>query len=212
MEDVLSVYQRPYDARFPQVCLDEIHKTLRSIPRGELPLEPGQARREDYEYQRDGKCSLFLANEPLTGFRRVWVRERRTRFDCAFVLRDLVDGVYPDAQRIVLVTDNLNIHHSACLYEVFPPAEARRIAEKLEWHYTPEHASWLNIAECELSVLRRQCLNQHLPDIQTVQAEVAAWEQARNSPHVLIDWRFTTDDARIKLKRLYPVINVQQSS
>jgi hypothetical protein len=212
MEDVLSVYQRAYDPKRPQVCLDEIQKALRSTPRGELPLEPGQPHRQDYEYQRDGKSSLFLAIEPLTGFRRVWVRERRAKVDCAFVLRDLVDGVYPDAERIVLVADNLNIHHPACLYECFPPAEARRIAEKIEWHYTPVHASWLNIAECELSVLRRQCLKRRLPDLATVQREVAAWEHTRNHAQVRIDWRFTTDDARIKLKRLYPILNVQLST
>lgn len=209
MEDVLSVYQRPYDPKRPQVCLDEIQKALRSTPRGELPLEPGQPRRQDYEYQRDGKSSLFLAIEPLTGFRHVWVRERRTKIDCAYVLRDLVDVVYPDADCIVLVTDNLNIHHSACLYECFPPVEARRIAEKLEWHYTPEHASWLNIAECELSVLKRQCLRSRLPDIQSVSNRVAAWELMRNQHQNCIDWRFTNVDARIKLKRLYPIVNVQ---
>ena len=209
---MLSVYQRPYDPQHPQVCLDEIQKVLRSTPRGELPLQPGQPRHEDYEYQRNGMSSLFLAIEPLTGFRRVWVRERRTKIDCASVLRDLVDEVYPDADSIVLVSDNLNIHHPACLYESFPPAEARRIAEKLEWHYTPVHASWLNIAECELSVLRRQCLNRRLPNLETVQREVEAWEHTRNTAQVRIDWRFTTDDARIKLKRLYPVINVQLST
>lgn len=212
MEDVLSVYQRAYDPQRPQVCLDEIQKTLRSTPHGVLSLEPGQPHRQDYEYQRDGQASLFLAIEPLVGFRRVWVRARRTKVDCAYVLRDLVDEVYPDAECIVLVVDNLNIHHPACLYEAFSPAEARRIAHKLEWHYTPEHASWLNIAECELSVLRRQCLKRRLPDLATVQSEVAAWQQHRNSAHVRIDWRFTTDDARIKLKRLYPVINVQLST
>jgi transposase len=212
MEDVLSVYHRPYDPRRPQVCLDEIHKTLRSTPRGEIPLEPGKARREDYEYERHGHCALFLAVEPLAGFRRVWVHERRTLLDCADVLRDLVDVVYPDAERIVLVVDNLNIHHPACLYERFEPAEARRIAEKLEWHYTPEHASWLNIAECELSVLKRQCLRSRLPDMATVQRKVTAWQDRRNERQVTVDWRFTTEDARIKLRRLYPVVNVQESA
>jgi hypothetical protein len=209
MEDVLAVYQRPYDPHYPQVCLDEIQKELRTTPRGDLALEPGQFRREDYEYGRHGKSSLFLAIEPLVGFRQVWVRERRTKLDCAYVLRDLIDVIYPEAERIILVADNLNIHHPSALYECFPPAEARRIAEKIEWHYTPVHASWLNVAECELSVLRRQCLKRRLPDIDTVQTEVAAWVQARNQAVARIDWRFTTDDARIKLKRLYPVINVQ---
>jgi hypothetical protein len=212
MEDVLSVYQRPYDPKRPQVCLDEIQKTLRSTPRGELPMTPGKPCRQDYEYARRGKCSLFLAIEPLQGFRQVWVSYQRTKLDFAEVLRALVDDVYPDADAIVLVVDNLNIHHAASLYERFPPAEARRIAAKIEWHYTPEHASWLNIAECELSVLKRQCLKRRLPDLATVQQEVAAWQTRRNNTQVGVDWRFTTADARIKLKRLYPVVNVQKSS
>lgn len=209
MEDVLDVYHQPYNPKRPQVCLDEISKTLRSTPRGQLAMAPGQPLREDYEYQRHGTCTLFLAVEPLIGQRQVWVRERRTKLDCAEVLRDLVDVVYPDAEKIVLVVDNLNIHHPACLYERFPPAEARRIAERIEWHYTPEHASWLNIAEIELSVLKRQCLKGRLPDIDTVSRKVGAWQQRRNQADAIIDWQFTTDDARIKLKRLYPVVNVQ---
>jgi hypothetical protein len=209
MEDVLTVYQQPYDVKRPLVCLDEIQKTLRSTPRGHIPLQPGQPMREDYEYKRDGKCALFLAVEPLAGRRNVQVREQRTKLDCAEVLQELVDVVYPEADKIVLVVDNLNIHHPACLYERFPPAKARRIAERIEWHYTPEHASWLNIAEIELSVLKRQCLRSRLPDIETVRNEVAAWQAQRNSNQAKIDWRFTTADARIKLKRLYPVVNVQ---
>jgi transposase len=212
MEDVLAVYQQPYAPRRPQVCLDEIAKTLRSTPRGEIPLQPGQPRREDYEYRRHGTCALFLAVEPLTGQRRVWVRARRTKNDFAEVVRELVDEMYPDAERIVLVTDNLNIHHAAALYERFDPAEARRLAAKIEWHYTPEHGSWLNIAECELSVLKRQCLKARMPDLETVRQAVAAWEQRRNEQRVTIDWRFTTAAARIKLKRLYPVVKVQEST
>jgi hypothetical protein len=212
MEDVLSVYHRPYDAERPQVCLDEISKALHSTPRGQLSMRPGQPRREDYEYQRHGTCALFLAVEPLSGFRRVWVRERRTKLDFAEVLRDLVDGVYPDAERIVLVVDNLNVHHPACLYERFAPAEARRIASKIEWHYTPEHGSWLNIAECELSVLKRQCLKGRVPTLEAVEQKASAWQDRRNEAQVTIDWRFTTDDARIKLKRLYPIVKVQESS
>lgn len=212
MEDVLAVYQRPYDPKRPQVCLDEIQKALRSTPRGELPMTPGKPCRQDHEYARHGKCSLFLAIEPLRGFRQVWVSYQRTKLDFAEVLRALVDDVYPEADTIVLVVDNLNIHHAACLYERFPPAEARRIAAKIEWHYTPEHASWLNIAECELSVLKRQCLKRRLPDLATVQQETAAWQTRRNNTQVGVDWRFTTTDARIKLKRLYPVVNVQKSS
>ena len=175
-------------------------------------MKPGQASRQDYEYERQGTCSLFLAVEPLRGFRRVWVSSRRTKIDFADVLRDLVDTVYHDAETIVLVTDNLNIHHAACLYERFSPAEARRIAEKIEWHYTPEHGSWLNIAECELSVLKRQCLKPRLPDIETVEREAIAWQNQRNQRQVAVDWRFTTEDARIKLKRLYPVVKVQEST
>jgi len=209
MEDVLDVYQRPYDPEYPQVCVDEISKTLRSTPRGSLPLEPGQPVREDYEYKRHGQCALFLAIEPLQGFRRVWVSPQRTKLDFALILKELVDVVYPDAKKIVLVVDNLNIHHPACLYERFPPAEARRIAAKIEWHYTPEHASWLNIAECELSVLRRQCLKSRIADIQTVTEKAIAWQDKRNEQQVGVDWRFTTEDARIKLKRLYPIVKVQ---
>ena len=210
MEDILSVYQQPYDARRPQVCLDEIHKNLRGTPRGELPMEKGKPRREDYEYERNGKCAIFLAVEPLVGSRQAWVHSHRAKVDLAEVLKDLVDVHYPDAEKIVLVVDNLNIHHPACLYERYSPAEARRIADKIEWHYTPVHASWLNIAECELSVLRRQCLRPRMPDIDTVSKNVAAWVKNRNAKQVGIDWRFTTDDARIKLKRLYPVVNVQE--
>jgi len=212
MEDVLSVYQQPYDAKRPQVCLDEIHKNLRSTPRGEMPMEKGKPKREDYEYERNSKCALFLAVEPLVGFRQVWVRSQRTKLDFAVILKELVDDLYPEADKIMLVTDNLNIHHAACLYERYSPAEARRIAEKIEWHYTPVHASWLNIAECELSVLRRQCLRSRLPDITMVSKKVAAWVRNRNAKQVGIDWRFTTKEARIKLKRLYPIVNVQDST
>ena len=212
MEDVLSVYQQPYDAKRPQVCLDEIHKNLRSTPRGEMPMEKGKPKREDYEYERNSKCALFLAVEPLVGFRQVWVRSQRTKLDFAVILKELVDDLYPEADKIMLVTDNLNIHHAACLYERYSPAEARRIAEKIEWHYTPVHASWLNIAECELSVLRRQCLRSRLPDITMVSKKVAAWVRNRNAKQVGIDWRFTTKEARIKLKQLYPIVNVQEST
>lgn len=212
MEDVLDVYQRPYDQGFPQVCLDEIQKALRSTPRGGLPVEPGKPRREDHEYKRHGKCSLFLAVEPLQGFRRVWVSPQRTKLDFAQVLKQLVDEVYPTAKKIVLVVDNLNIHHAACLYERYPPAEARRIAAKIEWHYTPEHASWLNIAECELSVLRRQCLKSRMSEMEAVKEKVIAWQNQRNDQQIGIDWRFTAEDARIKLKRLYPIIKVQKST
>lgn len=212
MEDILAVYQQVYDENRPQVCLDEIQKDLRSTPRGEIPMQKGKPRREDYEYERNSTCALFMAVEPLAGFRKVWVRKQRTKLDFAVVLKELVDDIYPCADKIVLVADNLNIHHVACLYERYSPAEARRIAEKIEWHYTPVHASWLNIAECELSVLRRQCLKPRLPDMQIVAEKVAAWVHQRNTKQVGIDWRFTNEDARCKLKRLYPVVNVQNSA
>ena len=211
MEDVLDVYRWFYNPRRPVICLDEIAKILRSTPWGEIAMTPGQPRREDYEYRRNGTCALFLAVEPLTGKRYVWVRERRTKRDFAEVIRDLVDNIYPDAEHIVLVMDNLNTHKPGSLYERFAPDVARRITTKIEWHYTPKHGSWLNIAECELSVLKRQCLKARMPDMATVSRQVAAWQKSRNDNQVSIDWRFTTDDARIKLKRLYPVVNVQES-
>jgi hypothetical protein len=206
MEDVLDVYQRPYDAKCPVICLDETSKELRDTPRGSLVMEPGQSARQDYEYARHGVCNVFMAVEPLRGYRRVRVTDRRTAQDFAEQLRVLVEEDYPDVDVLVLVTDNLNTHTPACLYERFEPAQARRIARKLEWHYTPEHGSWLNIAECELSILARQCLNRRIQDKTTLQAETTAWETERNTTRVRVDWQFTTSDARIKLKRLYPVI------
>lgn len=211
MEDVLDVYQRPYDSRFPVVCLDEAGKELHSTPRGNLPMKPGREVYQDYEYERHGVCNLFLAIEPLRGWRSVRVTERRTKLDFAEELRLLVDEDYPEAEKIVLITDNLNTHRPACLYERFPAEEARRIAAKIEWHYTPEHGSWLNIAECELSVLERQCLERRIPDIQTLTQEVAAWQERRNNALVTINWQFTNEQARIKLKQLYPVIKEQNS-
>jgi hypothetical protein len=209
MEDVLDVYQRPYDAKRPQVCVDETSKELRDTPRGSRPMAPGQPERQDYEYARHGVGNLFMVVEPLRGYRKVRVTDRRTAQDFAEQLRVLVEEDYPDADMIVLITDNLNTHTPACLYERFEPAHARRIAHKLEWHYTPEHGSWLNIAECELSVLARQCLDRRIPDKATLGDEVAAWEAHRNAAHVTVDWQFTTSDARIKLKRLYPVLKEQ---
>lgn len=196
-----------YDPKRPQVCLDEIHKNLRGTPKGKLAMQPGKPEREDYHYKRNGKCALFLAVEPLAGFRQVWVRPQRTKLDFAVILKELVDEIYPHAEKIVLVADNLNVHHAACLYERYSPAEARRIAEKIEWHYTPVHGSWLNIAECELSVLRRQTLRSRLSEIDIVSDKASAWVAQRNANQTGIDWRFTTDNARIKLKRLYPVVN-----
>lgn len=205
MEDVLEVYARPYDPDVPVVCLDECSKELHTTPQGELAAGAGKTACEDYEYKRHGTRNLFLAVEPLRGWRKVCVTERRTSVDFAEQLRQLVDDDYPEAKRIVLVTDNLNTHTLACLYERFAPEEARRIATKLEWHYTPEHGSWLNIAECELSVLGRQCLSRRIGDAETLERRATEWARARNTQQVTIDWQFTTADARIKLKHLYPV-------
>jgi hypothetical protein len=206
MEDVLDVYQRPYDAKRPVVCLDETSKELRDTPRGSLPMEPSQPERQDYEYARHGVCNLFMAIEPLRGHRKVRVTDRRTAQDFAEQLRVLVEEDYRDADVIVLVTDNLNTHTPACLYETFEPAQARRIASKLEWHYTPEHGSWLNIAECELSVFGRQCLDQRIPNKVALEEEAATWEARRDAARVTVNWQFTTNEARIKLKRLYPIL------
>jgi DDE superfamily endonuclease len=209
MEDVLEVYARPYDPRRPQVCFDEGGKQLIGDVRPPLPLRPGQPRRQDYEYERHGTANLFLAFEPLAGTRRVEVTERRTNQDFARVIRRLVDEWYPEAEKIILVLDNLSTHTPAALYEAFAPAEARRLVERIEWHYTPRHGSWLNVAEVELSVLARQCLDRRIPDRATLRREVAAWEQSRNAAVVQVDWQFTTADARVKLKRLYPTIELQ---
>jgi hypothetical protein len=204
MEDVLDVYERPYDARFPVVCMDETSTQLLSDARPPLPVAPGRPARVDYEYVRHGVRNLFLAVEPLRGWRRVTVTKRRTKRDWASFMRDLADTGYADAERIVVVLDNLNTHGPASFYEAFPPAEARRLARRFEFHYTPTHGSWLNIAEIEFSVLDRQCLATRLPDHETLAGEVAAWTAARNATGVTVDWHFTTADARTKLKRLYP--------
>jgi hypothetical protein len=207
MEDVLDVYTRPYDPRRPQVCLDETSRQLLADVRPPRPAAPGQPARQDHEYARAGGCNLFLVCEPLVGRRHVTVSDRRTRVDYASCIKDLVDVQYPDAEAIVLVQDNLNTHTPASLYAAFPPAEAKRLADKLEIHYTPKHGSWLNMAEIELSVLAEQCLDRRLAARATVEREVAAWEARRNAARRTIDWRFTTADARIKLKRLYPEIH-----
>lgn len=209
MEDVLEVYARPYDPKRPQVCFDEGGKQLIGDVRPPLPVRPGTPRREDSEYQRNGTANLFMAFEPLAGVRRVEVTERRTNQDFARMMRRLVDEWYPEAEKIVLVMDNLSTHTPAAFYEAFEPAEARRLVEKLEWHYTPKHGSWLNVAEMELSVLARQCLGRRIPDLETLRREVAAWEQKRNAAVVKVDWQFTTAEARVKLKRLYPTIELQ---
>lgn len=208
MEDVLEVYTRPYDPRRPQVCLDETSKQLVAATRTPLPAAPGQPERVDYEYERQGTANLFMVFEPLAGQRRVKVTERRTAVDFAHLIQELVDEQYPQAEKIVLVMDNLNTHTLASLYEAFPPAEARRLMERLELHYTPKHGSWLNMAETELSVLATQCLDRRIPNPRTLTQEVAAWERQRNTAKCRVDWRFTTQDARIKLKRLYPSIQL----
>jgi hypothetical protein len=206
MEDVLDVYHRPYDPQRPQVCLDETSRQLLDAVTPPHPVAPGHPVREDYEYVRGGVVNLFLVTEPLRGWRHVTVSDQRTRRDFATVIKDLVDVGYPHAERIVLVLDNLNIHSPASLYEAFPPTEAKRLADKLEFHYTPKHGSWLNMAEIELSALSGQCLNQRLPNRATLERQVAAWEARRNAATTTITWRFTTADARIKLKHLYPSI------
>ncbi len=207
MEDVLDVYTRPYDPRRPQVCLDEISTQLLRDTRPALPVQPGQAARVDYEYERGGVANLVLFCEPLAGQRWADATERRTRVDWAPQIKELVDVRYPEAERLVLVMDTLNTHSPASLYEAFPPAEAKRMADNLAIHHTPKHGSWLNMAEIELSVLRRQCLDRRLPDFAALQAEVAAWQERRNADGRPIDWRFTTADARIKLRRLYPAVH-----
>jgi hypothetical protein len=207
MEDVLDVYTRPYDPPRPQVCLDETSRQLLGEVTPPGPLAPGQPVRQDYEYVREGVCNLFGVSEPLVGRRHVTVSDRRTRRDYAHVIKDLVDVPYPEAEVIVLVQDNLNTHTPASLYEAFPPAEAKRLADKLAVHYTPKHGSWLNMAEIELHVLAAQCLDRRLADRATLEQEVAAWEARRNADQQPIDWRFTTADARIKLKHLYPTIH-----
>jgi transposase len=204
MEDVLEVYTRPYDPLRPQVCMDETSKQMLRNARPALSMGPGRTRREDYEYERGGVANVFMFMEPLGGRRWVDITERRTKTDWAHQIKELVDTRYPQAERIVLVMDNLNTHTPASLYEAFDPTEAKRLASKLEIHYTPKHGSWLNMAEIELSVLSRQCLNRRVPDFETLYSEAHAWQQRRDEKGVRIEWRFRTDDARIKLKRLYP--------
>ncbi len=206
MEDVLNEYVQPYDPKRPRVCMDEGSVQFTSSKRDALAMQPGKVQKEDYEYERDGYCSLFLACEPLAGKRVVQVSERRTKRDFAQFLRRLVDEEYPDAETIVLILDNLNTHHCGSFYEVYEAQEAMRIWQKLELHYTPLHGSWLNMAEIELSVLSRQVLRERLADRETVQQRVQGWQARRNAEQATINWRFTAEDARIKLKRLYPSI------
>ena len=210
MEDILEVYRRPLDPQRPLVCMDELPHQLVSETRLPLPLHPGQTQCYDYEYKREGVANIFMVFAPLLGQRWTRVTKRRTRKDWAYLVRDIVDGLFPEAERIILVMDNLNTHVGSALYEVFPPADARRILSKLEIHYTPKHGSWLNMAEIELSVLSRQCLNRRLGTRDLLVHEVAAWTATRNTSVITVDWQFTTADARTKLKRLYPVITTSE--
>ena len=204
MEDVLEVYQRPHDPQRPVVCLDETSKQLIIETRAPIPVKPGQPARHDYEYQRNGVANLFMMFAPLEGWRHVKVTDRHTGVDYAQVLKELSDTHFPHATKIVLVQDNLNTHKPASLYEAFPAAEARRIVERFEWHYTPKHGSWLDMAESELGVLATQCLDRRIPDKQTLTREITAWQNNRNKHHAKANWQFTTADARVKMKSLYP--------
>jgi hypothetical protein len=204
MEDVLDVYHLPYDPLFPLICMDESNKQLVGEVHAPLPPAPGRGQILDHEYVRHGVAEIFLEVEPLTGRRHVEITERRTRKDWAGFVKAMLDERYPQATKVRLVMDNLNTHSTASLYETFAPEEARRLARRLEIHYTPKHGSWLNVAEIELSALNSQCLNRRIADIGLMRTEVAAWERDRNNRSAAIDWRFTTADARIKLKRIYP--------
>lgn len=204
MEDVLDLYKQPYDPKRPKVCFDETNKQLIEEKRLPLPAKPGQPECYDYEYRRKGTRNLFMFCEPQRGWRHIEVSERRTMQDFTKQMQWLVDVAYPNAELVRVVLDNLNTHKPASLYETFPPAEARRILKRLEFHFTPKHGSWLNMAEIELSALSRQCLDQRIEDEQTLKQELAAYEQRRNDARATIDWRFTSHDARVKLQRLYP--------
>lgn len=208
MEDVLEVYHRPHDPKRPQVCFDEGTKQQTKERHSPLPAQPGSMAKYDYEYERNGTSNLFVFFAPLESWRHIKVTNQRTMVDFAYCMRDLVDIHFPEAEKIVLVMDNLNTHKFASLYEAFEPEEARRIIEKLEIHYTPKHGSWLNMAEIELSVLQRQSLKARIPDQATLIEKMIAWQNRRNASGSTTNWRFTTEDARIKLHRLYPTINV----
>src|SRR3990167_7466862 len=205
MEDVLDVYKRPYDEKNPVVCVDESNKQFTKETRTPIPAEPGKQERYDTEYERNGTGNIFLACEPLAGKRQIKITDYRKKMDFAEFIKEVVDVHYPTADKVVLVMDNLNTHNGSSLYETFEPAVAKRILDKLEIHYTPKHGSWLNMAEIELSHLSRQCLDRRIPDKQTFISEVNAWKTSRNNSECVIDWQFKTEDARIKLKRLYPV-------
>jgi transposase len=204
MEDVLEVYHRPFDPRRPLVCLDEVPVQMVGEARVPRPAAPGRPARYDYEYVRNGTANVFMAFEPLLGWRSARVTQRRTARDFAELLRWLVEEVHDDTVKVVLVTDNLNTHTPGCLYEALAPARARQIAERIEWHYTPKHGSWLNMAEIELAALSKQCLDRRIPSLEELRRLVAAWNEERNAAEVQVRWQFTTAKARIKLHRLYP--------
>jgi len=206
MEDVLAVYRRIYDPDLPLVCMDETSKQLTKETRKPFRCKPGMPARYDYEYERNSVCNLFMFFEPFKGKRYVRATQRRTKVDWATQIKDLLDNQYPEAKKVVLVMDNLNTHTGASLYETFPPDEARRLLERLEIHYTPKHGSWLNIAEIELRILSGQCLNRRIPDIPTLEQEVTQWQNQRNVLKSKVDWQFSNENARIKLKRLYPIL------
>lgn len=208
MEDVLEVYRRPLNPQFPVVCMDEQPTQLIQETREVIPARPGMPERVDYEYERNGTATNFMFTEPLAGWRKVNVRERKTKIDWAEEIKELLDVDYPDVEKVVLVCDNLNTHKLASLYEAFEPREARRLVERLEVHFTPKHGSWLNIAETELSVFTRQCLARRMPDIQTLKTNAIAWYRERNTQQKTVDWQFKTENARIKLKCLYPEIRM----
>ncbi len=208
MEDVLEIYKRPYNSSFPVICMDEQPTQLIKETRMKIAVEPGKPERVDYEYERNGTAANFMFTEPLGSWRKVNVRQRKTSIDWAYEIKELLDTDYSQAQKVILVCDNLNTHKVASLYEAFEPKDARQLAERLEIHYTPKHGSWLNVAEIELSVFTKQCLDRRIPDMATLQQEVKSWYRRRNAKQKSVDWQFTTEDARIKLKRLYPQIQM----
>ena len=212
MEDVLEVYKRPYDARFPVVCMDETSKQLVGEVRHPIPMQRGKVRRIDNEYERKGTCNLFMFFEPLRGWRHVWATDQRRKVEWACCVKEMLDVHYAAAQKVVLVSDNLNTHTGGALYQAFSAREAKRLCDRLEFHPTPKHGSWMNMAETELSVLAGQCLDRRMDSKEWVASEVAAWEQTRNCEEAKVRWRFTIDDARIKLERLYPIIEIPASS
>ena len=207
MEKVLDVYRRPYDPKFPVICMDESPRQLIDEVKTPIPAAPGRPARHDYEYKRHGVCNVFMANEPLAGKRMVKITERKTKQDWACFIGE-IEGRYNDAEKITLVMDNLNTHNPGSLYQAFPPDQAKKLWDRFEFVYTPKHGSWLNMAEIELNVLIRQCLNRRIPEMATVTTEVEAWQNHRNTQNATINWQFTTKDARIKLKRLYPTLHV----